>query len=102
MSESQSVASLFWQDALAALETPRGPDQRMRKLSTPLSEVIGRNLKLALANSSRQAGAHSASPQLTPGQPEAVGNLVVCRLCSENTAVSSVIYVTREFVNCAL
>ncbi|XP_010144579.1 PREDICTED: DNA topoisomerase 2-binding protein 1 [Buceros rhinoceros silvestris] len=58
-------------DALAALETPRGPDQRMRKLSTPLSEVIGRNLKLALANSSRQAGAHSASPQLTPAQPEA-------------------------------
>ncbi|NWQ78149.1 TOPB1 protein, partial [Columbina picui] len=58
-------------DALAALETPRGADQRTRKLSTPLSEVIGRNLKLALANSTRHTVALSASPQLTAAQPEA-------------------------------
>ncbi|KAF6101462.1 DNA topoisomerase II binding protein 1 [Phyllostomus discolor] len=57
-------------DALAALETPGGPSQKRRKLSTPLSEVIGRNLKLALANSSRDAVALSASPQLKDAQPE--------------------------------
>ncbi|XP_053115689.1 DNA topoisomerase 2-binding protein 1 [Hemicordylus capensis] len=51
-------------DALAALETPGGPNQRVRKPSTPLSEVIGRNLKLALANSTRQAAVLTASPQL--------------------------------------
>uniref|UniRef100_A0A8C8E8H1 DNA topoisomerase II binding protein 1 n=1 Tax=Otus sunia TaxID=257818 RepID=A0A8C8E8H1_9STRI len=58
-------------DALAALETPGGPDQKTRKLSTPLSEVIGRNLKLALANSTRHTAALSASPQLAAAQPEA-------------------------------
>ncbi|XP_071417341.1 DNA topoisomerase 2-binding protein 1 isoform X2 [Pithys albifrons albifrons] len=57
-------------DALAALETPRGPNQKTRKPSTPLSEVIGRNLKLALANSSRHAAAVTASPQLAAAQPE--------------------------------
>ncbi|XP_031962336.1 DNA topoisomerase 2-binding protein 1 isoform X2 [Corvus moneduloides] len=57
-------------DALEALETPRGPEQKTRKLSTPLSEVIGRNLKLALASSTTQATALSASPQLAAAQPE--------------------------------
>ncbi|KAM7063258.1 DNA topoisomerase 2-binding protein 1 isoform 2-T2 [Molossus nigricans] len=57
-------------DALAALETPGGPSQKNRKLSTPLSEVIVRNLKLALANSSRDAVALSASPQLKDAQSE--------------------------------
>ncbi|XP_010397141.3 DNA topoisomerase 2-binding protein 1 isoform X2 [Corvus cornix cornix] len=57
-------------DALEALETPRGPEQKTRKLSTPLSEVIGRNLKLALASSTAQAAALSASPQLAAAQPE--------------------------------
>ncbi|NXH13564.1 TOPB1 protein, partial [Bucco capensis] len=57
-------------DALAALETPGRPNQNSRKLSTPLSEVIGRNLKLALANSTRHTVAVSASPQLTASQPE--------------------------------
>ncbi|XP_054984317.1 DNA topoisomerase 2-binding protein 1 isoform X1 [Sorex araneus] len=55
-------------DALAALETPGGPTQRDRKLSTPLSEVIIRNLKLAVANSSRNADTLSASPQLKDAQ----------------------------------
>ncbi|NXJ83930.1 TOPB1 protein, partial [Trogon melanurus] len=70
-------------DALAALETPRGPDQKTRKLSTPLSEVIGRNLKLALANSTRHTAALAASPQLAVVQPEAeeecrpLANLVI-------------------------
>ncbi|XP_069716147.1 DNA topoisomerase 2-binding protein 1 [Phaenicophaeus curvirostris] len=57
-------------DALAALETPGGPDAKTRKPSTPLSEVIGRNLKLALANSARHTVALTASPQLTAVQPE--------------------------------
>ncbi|NWT83258.1 TOPB1 protein, partial [Lanius ludovicianus] len=57
-------------DALEALETPRGPEQKTRKLSTPLSEVIGRNLKLALASSTTQAAALTASPQLAAAQPE--------------------------------
>nr|XP_009483682.1 PREDICTED: DNA topoisomerase 2-binding protein 1 [Pelecanus crispus] len=57
-------------DALAALETPGGPDQKTRKPSTPLSEVIGRNLKLALVNSTRHTAALTASPQLTTAQPE--------------------------------
>ncbi|XP_015267726.1 PREDICTED: DNA topoisomerase 2-binding protein 1 [Gekko japonicus] len=57
-------------DALAALETPEGSNRRNRKLSTPLSEVIGRNLKLALANSTRQTAALSASPQLKAAPPQ--------------------------------
>ncbi|XP_058035608.1 DNA topoisomerase 2-binding protein 1 isoform X2 [Ahaetulla prasina] len=51
-------------DALAVLETPDAPNQENTNLSTPLSEVIGRNLKLALANSTRQTVAITASPQL--------------------------------------
>ncbi|XP_061443037.1 DNA topoisomerase 2-binding protein 1 isoform X2 [Rhineura floridana] len=51
-------------DALAALETPGDCNPRKRKLSTPLSEVIGRNLKVALANSARQTADLTASPQL--------------------------------------
>ncbi|NXX90266.1 TOPB1 protein, partial [Centropus bengalensis] len=72
------------QDALAALETPGGSDEKTRKMSTPLSEVIGRNLKLALANSTRHAVALSASPQLTAAQPEGeeerkpLADVVIC------------------------
>nr|XP_055177361.1 DNA topoisomerase 2-binding protein 1 isoform X3 [Nyctereutes procyonoides] len=71
-------------DALAALETPGGPSQQKRKLSTPLSEVIVRNLKLALANSSRNAVALSASPRLKDAQsekdeaPKPLHKVVVC------------------------
>ncbi|XP_059519892.1 DNA topoisomerase 2-binding protein 1 isoform X1 [Myotis daubentonii] len=71
-------------DALAALETPGGPSEKKRKLSTPLSEVIGRNLKLALANSSRDAVALSASPPLKDAQseteeaPKPLHKVVVC------------------------
>ncbi|XP_067417850.1 DNA topoisomerase 2-binding protein 1 isoform X1 [Emydura macquarii macquarii] len=71
-------------DALAALETPGGPSQRNRKLSTPLSEVIGRNLKLALTNSTRHTAALTASPQFRAAQPEVVedskplADLVIC------------------------
>ncbi|KAI1242895.1 hypothetical protein IHE44_0000452 [Lamprotornis superbus] len=57
-------------DALEALETPKGPEQRTRKPSTPLSEVIGRNLKVALASSTMHAAALTASPQLAAVQPE--------------------------------
>uniref|UniRef100_UPI00398E5BD6 DNA topoisomerase 2-binding protein 1 n=1 Tax=Pristiophorus japonicus TaxID=55135 RepID=UPI00398E5BD6 len=72
------------QDALAVLETPKNPEQRSRKLSTPLSEVIGRNLKVALANSRRNVVAPSAaSPQLCvpePPQeePKALADVVIC------------------------
>uniref|UniRef100_A0A2K6G5P2 DNA topoisomerase 2-binding protein 1 n=1 Tax=Propithecus coquereli TaxID=379532 RepID=A0A2K6G5P2_PROCO len=71
-------------DALAALETPKGHSQQKRKLSTPLSEVIVRNLKLALANSSRNAVAVSASPQLKDTRsekeeaPKPLHQVVVC------------------------
>ncbi|XP_036747981.2 DNA topoisomerase 2-binding protein 1 isoform X1 [Manis pentadactyla] len=74
-------------DALAALETPGGPSQQKRKLSTPLSEVIIRNLNLALANSSRNgvdAVALSASPHLKDSQtekeeaPKPLHKVVVC------------------------
>ncbi|XP_044108271.1 DNA topoisomerase 2-binding protein 1 isoform X1 [Neovison vison] len=71
-------------DALAALETPGGPSQQKRNLSTPLSEVIVRNLKLALANSSRDAVALSASPRLKDAQskkeeaPKPLHKVVVC------------------------
>ncbi|XP_041533301.1 DNA topoisomerase 2-binding protein 1 [Microtus oregoni] len=49
-------------DALAALETPRTATQK-RKLSSPLSEVIVRNLKIALSNSSRNTNTLPASPE---------------------------------------
>nr|XP_002814104.3 DNA topoisomerase 2-binding protein 1 isoform X4 [Pongo abelii]XP_054408622.1 DNA topoisomerase 2-binding protein 1 isoform X4 [Pongo abelii] len=71
-------------DALAALETPGRPSQQKRKLSTPLSEVIVKNLQLALANSSRNAVALSASPQLKEAQsekeeaPKPLHKVVVC------------------------
>ncbi|XP_042331627.1 DNA topoisomerase 2-binding protein 1 isoform X2 [Sceloporus undulatus] len=71
-------------DALAALETPEGASQRNRTLSTPLSEVIGRNLKVALANSTRQAAALTASPQLKEAPQEIVeeskplADVVIC------------------------
>uniref|UniRef100_A0A8C8D1H0 BRCT domain-containing protein n=1 Tax=Oncorhynchus tshawytscha TaxID=74940 RepID=A0A8C8D1H0_ONCTS len=55
--------------ALAALDTPGGRSQQSQKVMTPLSEVIGRNLKVALANSTRSHDpdlqALSASPQLS-------------------------------------
>uniref|UniRef100_A0A5F9DGV6 DNA topoisomerase 2-binding protein 1 n=1 Tax=Oryctolagus cuniculus TaxID=9986 RepID=A0A5F9DGV6_RABIT len=73
-------------DALAVLETPEGSSQDSKKLSTPLSEVIVKNLKLALANSSRNAVALSASPQLKDAQskkgqedaPKPLHKVVVC------------------------
>ncbi|KAJ7322572.1 hypothetical protein JRQ81_018859 [Phrynocephalus forsythii] len=71
-------------DALAALETPEGPKERNRKQSTPLSEVIGRNLKLALANSARPAGPLTASPLLKAAsqpaeeEPKPLATVVIC------------------------
>ncbi|XP_040290428.1 DNA topoisomerase 2-binding protein 1 isoform X1 [Bufo bufo] len=59
-------------DALAALDTPGGPIQKHRAQNTPLSEVIGRNLQLALANSNRQTAALTASPQLKTTEPKEV------------------------------
>ncbi|KAM8980428.1 DNA topoisomerase 2-binding protein 1 isoform X1 [Sarcophilus harrisii] len=71
-------------DALAALGTPLGPSQRSRRMSTPLSEVIGKNLKLALANSTRHTVALTASPVLKNAQtekeedPKPLHNVVIC------------------------
>lgn len=72
-------------DALAALETPGGAKQKNRVQSTPLSEVIGRNMQLALANSNRQTVAISASPQLktteqkeVDQEPKILKDVVIC------------------------
>ncbi|XP_051871799.1 DNA topoisomerase 2-binding protein 1 isoform X2 [Pristis pectinata] len=72
------------QDALAILETPKNPNGRNRKMSTPLSEVIGRNLKVALANSRRNVVVSSAaSPQLhvpepAKEEPNILADVVIC------------------------
>ncbi|KAM9417525.1 DNA topoisomerase 2-binding protein 1-A-like [Salvelinus alpinus] len=62
--------------ALAALDTPGGRSQQSQKVVTPLSEVIGRNLKVALANSTRSHDpdlqAFTASPQLSKETHRAV------------------------------
>ncbi|XP_072268414.1 DNA topoisomerase 2-binding protein 1 [Pyxicephalus adspersus] len=72
-------------EALAALETPGGPNQKNKTQSTPLSEVIGRNLQLALANSNRQTAAITASPQLKMAEhrqvneePRILSDVVIC------------------------
>ncbi|XP_063778445.1 DNA topoisomerase 2-binding protein 1 [Pseudophryne corroboree] len=72
-------------DALAALDTPLGPNQKNWTQSTPLSEVIGRNLQLALANSNRQTAAITASPQLkateqkqVDEEPRVLSDVVIC------------------------
>ncbi|XP_063308235.1 DNA topoisomerase 2-binding protein 1 [Pelobates fuscus] len=72
-------------DALAALETPGGAKQKTKAQSTPLSEVVGRNIQLALANSSRQTAAVTASPQLKTAEskqaevePRILNNVVIC------------------------
>ncbi|KAK5849893.1 hypothetical protein PBY51_014191 [Eleginops maclovinus] len=56
-------------DALGALETPGGRTKPGERVETPLTDVINRNLKVALANSSRTSvsdmQAISASPQFT-------------------------------------
>ncbi|GLD54550.1 DNA topoisomerase 2-binding protein 1, partial [Lates japonicus] len=56
-------------DALGALETPGGRSKPGERVETPLTDVINRNLKVALANSTRNQvsdmQAVSASPQLT-------------------------------------
>ncbi|XP_070586247.1 DNA topoisomerase 2-binding protein 1 isoform X3 [Erythrolamprus reginae] len=71
-------------DALAILETPGSTKQNKTKQSTPLSEVIGRNLKLALANSTRLTAAITASPQLkgpcwqTEEESKPLVDVVIC------------------------
>lgn len=69
---------MTFQAALAALDTPGGRSQQSQKVVTPLSEVIGRNLKVALANSTRSHDpdlqALTASPQLSKETHRAVQN----------------------------
>ncbi|KAM6900354.1 DNA topoisomerase 2-binding protein 1 [Xenentodon cancila] len=61
-------------DALGALETPGGRSKPGGRVETPLTDVVNRNLKLALANSSRstvsEMQAVSASPQLSKTETE--------------------------------
>ncbi|XP_005368507.1 DNA topoisomerase 2-binding protein 1 isoform X1 [Microtus ochrogaster] len=70
-------------DALAALETPRTATQK-RKLSSPLSEVMVRNLKIALSNSSRNTNTLPASPKPKGAHlekeeaPKPLDKVVVC------------------------
>ncbi|XP_058499828.1 DNA topoisomerase 2-binding protein 1 isoform X1 [Solea solea] len=54
-------------DALGALETPGGRSKPAEMVDTPLTDLINRNLKVALANSVRhqEMQAVSASPQFT-------------------------------------
>uniref|UniRef100_A0A4W5NG29 DNA topoisomerase II binding protein 1 n=1 Tax=Hucho hucho TaxID=62062 RepID=A0A4W5NG29_9TELE len=69
-----------------SLDTPGGRSQQSLKVVTPLSEVIGRNLKVALANSTRSHDpdlqALTASPQLskeTHGEEAAaLAGVVIC------------------------
>ncbi|XP_039900425.1 DNA topoisomerase 2-binding protein 1 isoform X1 [Simochromis diagramma] len=55
-------------DALGAMETPGGASKPGKRIETPLTDVINRNLKVALANSTcnnvSEMQAVSASPQL--------------------------------------
>ncbi|XP_054621480.1 DNA topoisomerase 2-binding protein 1 isoform X2 [Dunckerocampus dactyliophorus] len=62
-------------DALGALDTPGGRSKPGQRAETPLTEVINRNLKVALANSTRNNDvsdmqATSASPQLSTARKE--------------------------------
>lgn len=78
--QQQNVLLDFWlvvntwtapvvKDALGELETPGGKSIPGERVGTPLTDVIHRNLKVALANSSRNNNsdmqAISASPQLS-------------------------------------
>lgn len=61
------IVDIFFKDALGELDTPGGASKPGQKVGTPLTDVINRNLKVALANSTRNASemqALSASPQL--------------------------------------
>ncbi len=73
----------FVKDALGVLETPGGKAKPGEKVGTPLTDVIHRNLKVALANSTRNSvtdmQAVTASPQLTKTTEKEV-NLPVCIL----------------------
>lgn len=67
-------SSLLFQDALGALETPGGRSMPGERVETPLTDVVNRNLKVALANSTRSKDAQeiSASPQLVKKEEKQV------------------------------
>ncbi|XP_054479173.1 DNA topoisomerase 2-binding protein 1 [Anoplopoma fimbria] len=58
-----------FKDARGALETPGGKSKPAERVETPLTDVINRNLKVSIANSSRNSTsdmqAITASPQFT-------------------------------------
>uniref|UniRef100_A0A669EPE2 DNA topoisomerase II binding protein 1 n=1 Tax=Oreochromis niloticus TaxID=8128 RepID=A0A669EPE2_ORENI len=70
-------------DALGAMETPGGALKPRERVETPLTDVINRNLKVALANSTRnnvsEMQAVSASPQLSPRKEAGpLNGVVIC------------------------
>ncbi|KAM3860352.1 DNA topoisomerase 2-binding protein 1 [Diretmus argenteus] len=76
-------------DALGALETPGGRPKPGEKVDTPLTDVINRNLQVALANSTRSHTADmqalSASPQFSKAteqvpekDPSPLTGVVIC------------------------
>lgn len=68
ISDPLNIWTVLVKDALGELETPGGKSKPGERVGTPLTDVIHRNLKVALANSSRNSAldmqAISASPQL--------------------------------------
>ncbi|XP_042255809.1 DNA topoisomerase 2-binding protein 1 [Thunnus maccoyii] len=69
LSRDQLFRPFVVKDALGALETPGGRSKPGERVETPLTDVINRNLKAALANSDHNIvsdmQAVTASPQLT-------------------------------------
>ncbi|XP_068200123.1 DNA topoisomerase 2-binding protein 1 [Antennarius striatus] len=76
-------------DALGVLETPGGESKPRGKVETPLTEIVQRNLKVALANSrqndSSDMESASASPQLSkttetkvPEKDHPLDGVVIC------------------------
>lgn len=72
-------------DALGAMETPGGASKPGKRIETPLTDVINRNLKVALANSTRnnvsEMQAVSASPQLAKTAEKEVNTSTAIQMC---------------------
>lgn len=72
------------QVALGALDTPGGRANPGQRVGTPLTDVIHRNLKVALANSAQNSTsdmqAITASPQLTKTTETEVQLNLICQI----------------------
>lgn len=67
------------------METPGGASKPGERVETPLTDVINRNLKVALANSTRnnvsEMQAVSASPQLAKTAEKEVNTSTAIQMC---------------------